>query len=70
MNKLTLNYSKCKYMIIRKRGIDTSLFILKTKNLSIEPADCNQYLGVPLDNKLSWKCYTQKLHKKLSKICE
>ena len=52
MNRLTLNYSKCKYMIISK-DIDTSLFTLKITNLSIKRADCIQYLLVLLDDKLS-----------------
>ena len=56
-------------MIVSKRNIDTSLFTLKINNLSIERSDCIQYLGVLLDDKLSWKYHIQKLHKKLSKIC-
>ena len=69
MNKLTLNYSKCKYMVISKKGIDASLFALKMNNLSVERADRIQYLGILLDDKLSWKYHIQKIHKKLSKIC-
>ena len=58
-------------MIIKsKRDIDTSLFTLKVNDLSSERANCIQYLGVLLDDKLSWKYHIQKLHKKLSKICE
>ena len=53
MNKLTLNYSKCKYMVISKTDIDTSLFTLKINNLSIKRADCIQCLRVLLDDKLS-----------------
>ena len=67
MNKLTLNYSKYKYMIVSKEDIDTSLFTLKITNLSIERADCIQYLEVLLDDKLSWKYYIQKLHKNYKK---
>ena len=67
MNKLTLNYSKCKYIIVSKKDIDTSLFTLKINNLSIERADCIQYLEVLLDDKLSWKYHIQKLHKKTLK---
>ena len=55
MNKLTLNYLKCKYMIVSKKDIDTSLFTLEKNNLSIERADCIQYLRVLPDAKLSWK---------------
>ena len=69
MNKLTLNYSKGKYMIISKRCIDTSLFISKINNLLIERADCIQYLQIQLEDKLFWKYHIQKLHKKLLKIC-
>ena len=53
----------------KQKNIDTSLFILKINNLSIERADYIQYLGVLLDDKLSWKYHLQKLHKKLSNIC-
>ena len=63
INKQTSNYSKCNYMIISKRDIDTSLFTSKINNLNIEHADCSQYLAVLLDDKLSWK-YHLKLRKK------
>ena len=69
MNKLTLNYSKCKYMIKSKRDNDTSFFTLKTDDLNIERAHCIQYLGVLLDEKSSLKYHTQISHIKLSKIC-
>ena len=51
-------------MIVSKRDIDTSLFTLKINNLSIERADCIQYLGVLQDDKLPWKYHIKKLHKK------
>ena len=71
MNKQTLNYSKCKYIIVSKKDIDTSLFTLKINNLSIiERVHCIQYLGVLLDDKLSRKYHIQKLNKKKhTKIC-
>ena len=56
--------------IISKIDIDTSLFTSKINNSSNERVDCIQYLGALLDDKLSWKYHIQKLHKKLSKICE
>ena len=40
-------------MIVSKKDIDTSLFTLKINNLSIEPANCIQYLGILLDDKQS-----------------
>ena len=48
MKKLTLNYSES------KKDIDTSLFTLKRNNLIFESTNCIGYLGVQLDNKLSW----------------
>ena len=69
MNKLRLDYSKCKYMIISKRDIDSLLFTLTLNNLSIKRVNCIQYIGVLLDDKLSWKYHIQQLHEKLSKIC-
>ena len=55
-------------MIVSIKDIKTSLFTLEIDNLSFERADCNQYLGVLLDDKQSWKYHIQRLHKKLSKI--
>ena len=54
-------------MIISKRDINTLLFTLKKNNLSIERADFIQYLGILLDDKLSWKYYIQNLYKKTFK---
>ena len=70
INKLTLNYSKCKYMIISKKDIDTSLFTLKINNLSFERVDCIQCLGVLLDDKLyileiPYTKFTQKTFKNM-----
>ena len=69
MNKLTLNYKKCKYMIISSKQLDISEFILTVNNQNMERSDSIQYLGVLIDDKLSWKSHVQKLNKKLSKIC-
>ena len=69
LNKLTLNYDKCKYMIISRRPLSPSQFSLKMNNLTIERTDCIKYLGVLMDVNLSWKNHVLKLNKKLSKIC-
>ena len=71
LNKLTLNYKKTKYMIFQKKGISKQL--LKKVNLNINKNNIKQveafeYLGVLLDNKLSWHEHIQKLQTKLAKF--
>ena len=68
MNKLTLNYSKRKYMIISKKYIDTSPLTLKMNNLSIEHVDCIQYPGVLPDDKLSWKYHIENYTKRFQNM--
>ena len=68
-NKLTLNYSKCCYMIISRKPLNISEFSLTMNNLNIKRSDGVKYLGVLLDENLTWKNQVQKLNKSLSKIC-
>ena len=68
-NKLTLNYSKCCFMIISRKCLNASKFSLYMNNLNIKRSDCIKYLGVFLDEHLSWKNQVQKQNNKLSKIC-
>ena len=70
-NKLTLNYKKTKYMIFYKKG--TSKHLLKKINLNINKNHIKQvttfkYLGVYLDNMLSWREHIQNLITKLAKF--
>ena len=70
-NKLTLNYKKTKYMIFQKKGISKRL--LKKVNLNINKNNIKQvdkfkYLGLYLDNKLSWQDHVQNLNTKLAKF--
>ena len=71
LNKLTLNYGKTKYMIFQKKGISHRL--LKKINLNINKNNIKQveifeYLGVYVDNKLSWQNHVQNLQTKLAKF--
>ena len=54
-NKLTLNYSKCCYMIISRKPLNISEFSLTMNNLNIKRSDCVKYLGVLLGESLTWK---------------
>ena len=56
-------------MLISKKPLNDSNFsILINQNL-IEKSECVKYLGVYLDNKLSWKTHIDKLCKIVSKVC-
>ena len=72
LNKLTLNFKKTKYMIFQKKGIPQRL-LKKKINLNISKNNIKQvevfkYLGVYLDNKLSWQEHIQNLQTKLAKF--
>ena len=69
MNKLTLNYDKCKYMIVSRKPTDSSSFDLTINNVKIKRTESIRYLGVQLDEKVSGKFHVENLKKKLSKTC-
>ena len=67
-NKLTLNYKKSCYMLISKKPLNDSNFsVLVDQNLT-EKSECAKYLGVYLDNKLSWRTHMGKIFQKVSKV--
>ena len=56
-------------MLISKKPLNDSNFsVLINQNL-IEKSKCVKYLGVYLDNKLSWRTHKDKICKKVSKVC-
>ena len=70
-NKLTINHNKSCYMIIsgNKKKIDTNEFNVSISGNVIVKSDYVKYLGVFLDDRLSWKIHIDKLSKKLSRAC-
>ena len=52
-NKLTLNHSKTKFMVLSKRGRLAALNI-RLNNHEIEQVNSMVYLGLTFDSKLSW----------------
>ena len=69
-NKLTLNISKSKYMLISKtKKIFQSDFQIKLDGKTLERCSEYKYLGVFIDEKLNWKRHIQYLCDKLSKVC-
>ena len=54
--------------MIQKRLNDSNFSVLINHNL-IEKSECVKYLGVHLDNKLSWRTHIDKVCKKVLKVC-
>ena len=64
-NKLTLNHSKSKFLIITKKGRNASINI-HINNHAIEQVDSIEYLGITIDSKLSWNEHIKYLESTLS----
>ena len=71
-NKLTLNLTKTKYMLISNTNVlsakDRKKFKLTIRKYTIHEVDQFKYLGVILDNKLSWSQHINYLVTKLSQV--
>ena len=70
MNKLTLNYSKTEFMLCgnsKKRQNEN--FTLQLGNHNISQVNSVKYLGVHIDEMLTWKTHISNLEKKLSRAC-
>ena len=69
-NKLTLNIKKSKFMIISKRkGINKNLFKVKINSVPLERCSSYKYLGLFIDEGLTWKNHIKHVCQKLSKAC-
>ena len=54
INKLSINYDKTKYIVVTKRKVKPKLRIPIGDNL-IEQNNCIKYVGVKIEEDLSWK---------------
>ena len=66
--KLPLKYSKTQYMMVSKRNNNVNNFRMHVSDIEIERVKKYKYLGVWLDEELSWKNHVQSLSSTLSKI--
>ena len=55
------NYNKTNFMLPSSQKHNPTSFKVIINNYSISPEDKLKYLGVLLDNKLSWKPHEQKV---------
>ena len=67
-NKLTLNISKSKYMILSKKRVVPQLNI-NINGTALDSCDSYKYLGVYFDKKLSWNVHIDHISNKISKSC-
>ena len=67
-NKLTLNIIKSNYMIISKQKIPENDFILKLNGKNLKRCQQYKYLGLIVDQSLSWKPHIQGLCDKLGRM--
>ena len=69
ISKSTINYKKSYFIIVGNKNAAVSSFELSINHNLIEETVNVRYLGVHLDNKLSWKSHIDMLMRKLSKVC-
>ena len=67
-NKLSINYSKTKYMLFHRQR-NQHPFSLYINNKRIDKVNCIKYLGVKIDDKLTWRKHIKYIEGKLSSAC-
>ena len=68
LNKLTINLDKTSYMIVTKKKIDYS-FNINFGNQQITQCAQATYLGVTMDDQLTWKYHLQNVKKRVASGC-
>ena len=66
-NKLSLNIFKTKYMLITNKHVSTESFEINVKRNRIERSLTYKYLGVIVDETLTWKEHCKQLCSTISK---
>ena len=69
VNKLSLNVSKTKYIIISPKLRERYKFQIKLKEHLLCQTETHKYLGIVIDEKLSWKPHLSAVASKLAKLC-
>ena len=67
VNRLSLNLGKTNYMLFRSRPPDNEL-ALKINNVVLPRVAATKFLGIIIDDKLSWKLHIQSVKSKLSSV--
>ena len=67
-NKLSLNVGKSNFLHFHHGNSKKETLNIKIDNVTVEEKESTKYLGVILDNQLSWKAHIQITKTKLSKV--
>ena len=67
VNRLSLNLGKTNYMLFRSRPPDNEL-ALEINNVVLPRVAATKFLGIIIDDKLSWKPHIQSVKSKLSSV--
>ena len=67
-NKLSINFAKTEYLLITRTKIKSS-FEIKISNHIIKQSSCLKYLGIYIDNKLTWKKQVSSVCSKIARGC-
>ena len=67
-NKLSINYKKSCFILVTKKPINSFNFKVSIHHNHIQKTEYVKYLGIYVDNKLSWKVQIDKLCSKISKV--
>ena len=68
-NKLSLNITKTKYMIFHYPGKHIPQLKLSVNGIQLERVSCFNFLGIYIDETLSWKTHIDHIANKISKNC-
>jgi len=66
-NKLSLNISETKYTLITNKHVNSESFVINLNRNRIERTMTYKYLGVIVDEKLTWKEHCKQLCSTMSK---
>ena len=66
-NRLIMNASKTQYMVFTNRNVDLNSVSILVNNVPLERVDCFKYLGLVIDEKLSYKLHCQYISGKISR---
>jgi len=67
-NHLSLNPSKCKYMIVSRKRQQTECPVILLQGVPLEQADTFRYLGVIVSSDLSWTAHVKSICTKARKL--
>ena len=69
-NKLSLNINKTHYMLFKGRRAIKDEISIKIDQTQIKQTQCTQFLGVQIDDKITWKNHIIYTSKKVARVAD